>query len=124
LIDSDSPTVRSDDYAQAVDLLSQPGDRVVLGPSDDGGYYLIGLKKMNRELFEGIDWSTDRVCDQTKKRAAELNLEVALLPNNYDVDDHASLNRLCAELLDNRAPKDLAPYTRGFLADLVSRKTI
>jgi uncharacterized protein len=123
LIDSDSPTVRSDDYARAVDLLLRAGDRVVLGPSDDGGYYLIGLKKMHRELFEGIDWSTERVCDQTRKRAADLDLEVALLPRNYDVDDRASLNRLCAELLDDRAPKHSAPHTREFLADLVARKT-
>jgi uncharacterized protein len=123
LIDSDSPTVQTDDYGQAVDLLSQAGDRVVLGPSDDGGYYLIGLKKMHRELFEGIDWSTERVCDQTRRRAADLDLEVVLLPNNYDVDDRASLNRLCAELLDDRAPTHLAPHTREFLADLIRRKT-
>jgi hypothetical protein len=54
LIDSDSPTVSADVYAKAVEMLSQPGDRVVLGPSDDGGYYLIGLRNSHRELFELI----------------------------------------------------------------------
>src|SRR5437899_2101976 len=87
LINSDSPTVSSDVYAKAVELLSKPGDRVVLGPSDDGGYYLIGLKRHHRRLFERIDWSTERVLEQTKERAQALNLEVCLLPTGYDVDD-------------------------------------
>jgi rSAM/selenodomain-associated transferase 1 len=119
LIDSDSPTVPADVYRQAVASLSRQGDRVVLGPADDGGYYLIGLKQDHRELFEGIDWSTERVFEQTRRRAQELNLQVALLPNGYDVDDRVSLNRLCAELLGDGAPADLAPHTRQFLAELI-----
>jgi len=119
LIDSDSPTVPAVDYAEAVNLLSKPEDRVILGPSDDGGYYLIGLKRNHRELFEGIDWSTERVFEQTRKQANELNLEVALLPNGYDVDDRASLERLTAELLGERTSADIAPCTREFLAALV-----
>ena len=122
LIDSDSPTVPTAAYAQAVDLLSQPDDRVVLGPSDDGGYYLIGLKKNHRSLFEEIDWSTDRVFEQTKSRAKESGLEVALLPSGYDVDDRASLHRLCQELLDDQVATDLAPHTQKFLAALVERE--
>jgi rSAM/selenodomain-associated transferase 1 len=121
LIDSDSPTVSGDQYTMAVELLSQSGDRVVLGPSDDGGYYLIGVKAGHRELFQGIDWSTERVFDQTRKRAEELNLQIALLPTGYDVDDRVSLQRLCADLLDNRVPGDVAPYTRQFLAELVKK---
>ena len=119
LIDSDSPTVPSAAYAQAVALLSRPSDSVVLGPSDDGGYYLIGLKKHHSRIFERIDWSTDRVFEQTRSRAKELNLEVALLPNGYDVDDGASLNRLCKELLSDNVSADLAPHTRNFLAGFV-----
>ena len=118
LIDSDSPTVRSDVYVQAIALLAQPNDSVVLGPSDDGGYYLIGLKKFHRSLFERIDWSTERVLKQTRNRAEELSLEISLLPNGYDVDDRASLNRLCEELLGDRVPADLAPHTRNSLAAL------
>src|SRR5437879_9191997 len=49
LIDSDSPTVSATIYAEAVALLAKPNNRVVLGPSDDGGYYLIGLKQNHRE---------------------------------------------------------------------------
>lgn len=124
LIDSDSPTVPADVYAQAVEALSEPGDRVVLGPSDDGGYYLIGLKKCRRELFERIDWSTERVLEQTKQRARELNLEVSLLPTGYDVDDPATLRRLCNELLSDQSERDLAPNTREFLAALTARKKL
>ncbi|MBV9618327.1 MAG: TIGR04282 family arsenosugar biosynthesis glycosyltransferase, partial [Verrucomicrobia bacterium] len=71
LIDSDSPTIPSDIYAEAVACLARPGDRVVLGPSDDGGYYLIGLKQNHRELFDGIEWSTEHVLDQTIERARQ-----------------------------------------------------
>jgi glycosyltransferase A (GT-A) superfamily protein (DUF2064 family) len=105
-------------------MLSTPGDRVVLGPSDDGGYYLIGLKKSRRELFERIDWSTERVLEQTKQRARELNLEVASLPTGYDVDDAATLRRLCDELLSDQSDHDVAPNTRKFLAALTARKKL
>ncbi len=122
LIDSDSPTVSSEIYAQAVSWLARSGDRVVLGPADDGGYYLIGLKQDHSELFDGIDWSTERVLGQTIERAKQLKIEVALLPNGYDVDDRASLNRLCTDLLDDRASANVAPHTRQFLAGLVAAK--
>lgn len=122
LIDSDSPTVSADAYQQAVAALARPGDRVVLGPSDDGGYYLIGLKQTHPELFEGIDWSTERVFDQTRRRAADLNLETATLPNGYDVDDAATLQRLCDELLSKESNPEVAPDTRKFLAELMAKK--
>src|ERR1700738_5297259 len=92
LIDSDSPTVSSEIYAQAVSALARSGDQVVLGPSDDGGYYLIGLKQNHRELFERIDWSTDRVLNQTVDRAKQLKIDIELLPNGYEIDARTSLN--------------------------------
>ncbi|PYJ35172.1 MAG: glycosyltransferase [Verrucomicrobia bacterium] len=122
LIDSDSPTVPAENFAQAVRLLQHPGDRVVLGPCEDGGYYLIGLKKPHRELFERIDWSTERVLAQTRQRARELGLEVKLLPVGYDVDDGASLQRLCKELLTGAASAEIAPHTRKFLRRLTAQK--
>jgi rSAM/selenodomain-associated transferase 1 len=122
LIDSDSPTVSSEIYAQAIGLLARSGDRVVLGPADDGGYYLIGLKQNHRELFDGIDWSTERVLNQTIERAKQVNIDVELLPSGYDVDDRASLNRLCADLLDDRALANVAPHTKRFLTELVGAK--
>src|SRR5437773_6709798 len=69
LIDSDSPTVPAANFEQAVELLASPADRIILGPSDDGGYYLIGLKKPHRGMFKQIDWSTEHVLNQTMQRA-------------------------------------------------------
>jgi rSAM/selenodomain-associated transferase 1 len=124
LINSDSPTVPAENLSQAVELLQLPGDRTVLGPSDDGGYYLIGLKKLHREMFERINWSTERVLDQTLQRAAQIGAEVKLLPAGYDVDDWATLERLCSELLGENSShgRGIAPNTREFLADIIKRE--
>lgn len=124
LIDSDSPTVPAENFAEAVELLSTREDCVVLGPSDDGGYYLIGVKKPHRHLFERIDWSTERVLNQTIQRATEIGLEAKLLPVAYDIDDGASLSRLCEELLGDQADDSGAPSTREFLARLVAQKKL
>jgi rSAM/selenodomain-associated transferase 1 len=128
LIDSDSPTLPAEALRLAVHALAQPGDRLVLGPSEDGGYYLIGLKHAHRRLFENIDWSTERVAAQTLARAAELGLAVVELPTWYDVDDAATLRMLCDELLGfNGAtddPEDVqgysAPRTREFLSGILA----
>jgi uncharacterized protein len=122
LINSDSPTVPAESFSQAVKFLRLPGDRTVLGPCDDGGYYLIGLKSLHRELFEQVDWSTERVLEQTKQRAAEIDVEVKLLPVGYDVDDRPALRRLCGELLGENSRDGLAPNTRKFLARIIERE--
>ncbi len=126
LIDSDSPTVPAAAFYQAVTSLAQPGDRVVLGPSEDGGYYLIGLKRAHAEPFKGISWSTAAVLEETVARCAEAGLEVVLLPTWYDVDDEATLDVLKSELLDDMAPGFAtmrgyaAPHTRSLLASMTA----
>ena len=121
LIDSDSPTVPAVAFAQAVEALARPGDRVVLGPSHDGGYYLIGMKQAHREPFERITWSTASVCEETMERCREAGLEVVVLPTWYDVDDAATLALLNEELLNETAPAFTtlpgyaAPHTRELL---------
>ena len=121
LINSDSPTVPASTFVEAANALAKVGDRIVLGPSEDGGYYLIGLKKLYKGLFEEIDWSTERVFDQTKQHASEIGVEVHQLPYGFDVDDHAMLARLCEELLgpEARSPSNIAPNTRKFLREIV-----
>lgn len=66
---------------------------VVLGPAKDGGYYLLGVKTASTPLFEGIDWSTDRVLTQTLERASAQGLRVRLLDPLEDVDDLGSWER-------------------------------
>lgn len=98
LVNSDSPTLPPAVLREAAAALERPGDRVVLGPARDGGYYLIGLKRADLRLFEEIAWSTPAVLAQTLERARELGLDVHLLPEWYDVDDVDSLRLLCDEL--------------------------
>ena len=124
LINSDSPTAPGSVFAEAAKELAKPGDRMVIGPSDDGGYYLIGLKKPHPRLFEDIDWSTERVLDQTLQRAAERGIAVHQLPNAFDVDDQTTLQRLCDELLGKPTGSTIktAPHTRAFLSEIVERE--
>lgn len=105
LIDSDSPTMPAAALAQAVQALARPGDRVVLGPSEDGGYYLIGLTGAHAAPFERITWSTGSVYAETVERVREAGLELEELPVWYDVDDGATLAVLKAELLDGVRPR-------------------
>jgi rSAM/selenodomain-associated transferase 1 len=122
LIDSDSPTMPQNALFQAVERLSRGGDRMVLGGSDDGGYYLIGMKRLHPRLFERIDWSTERVFDQTLERAREIGLNAELLPTWYDVDDVATLERLRRELAApggaGRGRGYDAKHTRAYLGSL------
>src|SRR5438034_913207 len=108
--------------AEAANALAKRGDRIAIGPSDDGGYYLIGLKQLHRRMFEEIDWSTDRVFAQAVERAAEIGVGMKLLPRGYDVDDPAALRRLCAELLRRSPNVSVAPATQKFLSDLIERE--
>jgi len=120
LINSDSPTVPADFFSQATRILAQPDGRIVLGPSDDGGYYLIGLKRLHARLFEDIDWSTEKVLQQTIDRAGEINMGVHLLPSWFDVDDRATLQRLCIDLFE-RDTKHSAVATKSFLDNLFAQ---
>ena len=121
LINSDSPTVPAANFAEAANELAKPGDRVVLGPSDDGGYYLIGLKMLQRALFENIDWSTERVLQQTIQRAEQIGVTVHRLPGGFDVDDRRTLRRLCDELL-GKDEVGVAPNTSAFLKNILEKE--
>jgi rSAM/selenodomain-associated transferase 1 len=102
VLNSDSPTLPTSLVIEAADVLAQPGDRAVLGPAIDGGYYLLGLKHAHARMFEGIQWSTSRVAAQTIEHARELGLEVHMLAPWYDVDDSHSLRILHGELIGGR----------------------
>jgi rSAM/selenodomain-associated transferase 1 len=112
VLNSDSPTLPTALLMETAEVLARPGDRAVLGPSTDGGYYLLGLKKAHRHMFDNIDWSTERVAEQTRARAREIGLELHSLPLWYDVDDIEGLQRLDAELTgaDFAGPR-LAPQS-------------
>jgi rSAM/selenodomain-associated transferase 1 len=114
LINADSPTLPTEFLVETVFRLREAGDRVVLGPAADGGYYLIGLKQFHRRLFEEIDWSTERVFRQTLARAGEIGVTVAPLPQWYDVDDESTLAMLVREIGPCRST--VSPYLNGYRA--------
>jgi glycosyltransferase A (GT-A) superfamily protein (DUF2064 family) len=84
--------------ARAAALLSAGSADVVLGPCDDGGYYLVGVRAPRPALFDGIPWSTGGVLAATLERARGLGLRVSVLPAWFDVDTEGDLRRLHAEM--------------------------
>jgi uncharacterized protein len=124
VLNSDSPTLPTALLVEAAAMLARPGDRAVIGPSTDGGYYLLGIKQAHRRLFDDIDWSTERVARQTLERAQEIGLDVHQLPAWYDVDDSQALRQLHAELfedgsLDPGQTPFHAPSTAALMSELL-----
>jgi rSAM/selenodomain-associated transferase 1 len=113
IMDSDSPTLPAASLVAVFERLAADAD-VVLGPCDDGGYYLIGLKQPAPRLLREVQMSTPRVVADTLALAAEEGLRVELLPTWYDVDDGLTLARLAAEL--SQAPVTVAHHTRAFFS--------
>ncbi len=121
VLNADSPTLPTRYLLEAAAALCAPGEHIVLGPAEDGGYYLLGMKRAHRGLFRDIDWSTASVCRQTCERAAQLGLDVVWLDPWYDVDDPATLARLKDDL---RGRTDGAPHTRAALTLLTESSPI
>lgn len=84
LIGTDCPSITKKHFDQTIALLNSKD--VVIGPSTDGGYYLIAMKKENRSLFTSIEWSTENVLIQTVTKCTEENLDYALLETLTDID--------------------------------------
>jgi rSAM/selenodomain-associated transferase 1 len=112
IMDSDSPTLPLDCLVEAFASLEHGADAVI-GPCEDGGYYLIGLKRPCPRLLREVRMSTPYVTADTLAVAAAEGLQARLLPAWYDVDDHASLRRLFTELTS--APDSSARHTRQAL---------
>jgi len=112
IMDSDSPTLPSVYLSLAFDALADGAD-VTVGPCDDGGYYLIGIKKPEPRLLREVKMSTPTVAADTIALAEEEGLRVNLLPTWYDVDDASSLLRLMREV--ENPDLGVATHTRKFL---------
>jgi uncharacterized protein len=111
-LNADGPSLPPDYLLQAVKLL---GDReIVLGPAQDGGYYLIGMQRPHLGLFQGITWSTGQVFVQTLARAQALGLSVGMISEWSDVDTNAELQQLRNDL--NSLPSDRLVHTRKLFA--------
>lgn len=110
LVGSDSPSVPLKFIRHAFDILRKVP--VVIGPADDGGYYLIGLAEPREELFLGIPWGTSSVLSATEAKLCRPNYE--LLPTWYDIDQKKDLERLARDLAHpfEGYPKRTAAYLR------------
>lgn len=112
LMGSDAPHLDMDAVAAAIVGLGGGGPRALMGPTTDGGYYLIGLTSLQPTLFEGIAWSTDQVASQTRERLGRLQIPTHELPGCYDIDVEEDMLRLRQEL---RIRPDRAPRTAAVL---------
>lgn len=110
IIGSDSPNLPKRRIRDAFSLLDS--NDIVLGPSADGGYYLIGSKEPCPGIFRGIKWSRPTVLKETISKARALGKRIALLPEWYDVDTAEGLARLKDDL---KREKRGAFWTRKFL---------
>ena len=112
VIGTDSPWLRHDDVLEAFDALQQAD--VVLGPTEDGGYYLMGLARRMPEIFDGVAWSTDAVYRQTEVNANALRLTTWRLRMGYDVDRLEDVAQFVAEERDRgmRVPRGVEVIER------------
>jgi len=110
---ADSPTLDPHTLRTAFAALEDGAD-IALGPSEDGGYYLLVADAVYPHLFHRMPWSTSRVAQLTLDRSEALGLTMRLLPTWYDVDDWAGLMQLREEIMMDRP--DIARHTRQELA--------
>jgi rSAM/selenodomain-associated transferase 1 len=113
LIGSDLPTLPPAHVSAALGILTRQSEVLVLGPAEDGGYYLIGLTQSRPEFFEHIPWGTPLVLQRTREAAEALGIPVETMPLWYDVDSASDLRRVWHR---SEQENGAAPYTRAWLA--------
>jgi len=112
LVGSDIPLLTAEHVSTAQTLLHEHD--VVLGPAEDGGYYLIGMRTMNPRLFDGIPWGSPSVFAETVRAVSRLNLTTGLLGGTYDIDTVRDLELLEHDLVD--LPSEVAPAVRRWFS--------
>ena len=118
IVGSDHPTLPLEFIEAGFDALLDKKS-VVLGGSEDGGYYLLGMNELYGEVFEDMTYSHDQVFEDTLDRIDETDANLCLLPEWYDVDVPDDLFRLSQDLLTSPLP---LVYTRKILPKLLATK--
>ena len=113
MIGSDLPTLPSVQVSAALGILARRPDVLVLGPAEDGGFYLIGSTRSHPQLFEGIPWGTSEVLERTCKAGETLGIAVERIPQWHDVDSPADLRRLWRGVA---GAERIARYTRAWVS--------
>lgn len=114
MIGTDSPTFPAGYLEQAFEYLAMETD-VVLGKTEDGGFYLIGLRKPEKEIFENVRWSSPETFEQVFGNIKKSNLHLREVPSWYDVDEQADFEKLQMEILHNTNANRRAPETYALI---------
>jgi uncharacterized protein len=115
IMGADSPTLPALFITSALEALTSGEADVTLGPTDDGGYYIVGSRAECRNLFQGVAWSTPLAYQQTAGNAVRQGLRLLELPPWYDVDTPPDLLRLRNELFTDEEARSRAPATYRWL---------
>ncbi len=115
IVGADTPTLPNEIIAEAFAILTEEKNTVAVGPTTDGGYYLIGMNSPHPVLFDNIHWSSDQVMIETQQIATQNQIKLSLLPEWFDVDAPADLERLKLSI----SAKEADPaHTKRFLKKL------
>ena len=101
VVGSDCVSLQREDFRRACDLLEQ-GREAVLGPAEDGGYLLLGLRRVEAELFRSMPWGTGRVLSRTRRRLRRLGVDFEELPMGWDADRPADVRRWLNSVLSHK----------------------
>jgi uncharacterized protein len=116
VVGTDSPTLPCEILRGSLQHLTDPATDLVLGGTDDGGYYLIGVKKPQSEIFKEIPWGSSEVYSATLDRAKKAGITgIVEMPRWFDVDTPEDLTRLFKEVLNDDSVRDLSPMTCRWL---------
>ncbi len=115
IVGTDSPTLPDSFIETAIASLAANISDIVLAPTDDGGFCLVGIRECRGGLFQNIQWSTPLAHEQTAGNATRLKLRSLILSRWYDVDTYADLLRLRNEMLTDGAARKRAPFTYEWL---------
>ena len=117
IIGTDIPDLSKEIISEAVDVLDE--NDIVIGPSYDGGYYLLGMKKIYKYLFENIEWSSNSVFGSTIDKAKSTNLKVKELQLLRDIDTKKGLDNWLSETNNTELKREiLSLLEKNNLSDL------
>ena len=116
IIGTDSPTFPVEFIEKAFEFLESNAE-TVLGATDDGGFYLLGLRENHSPIFEDVEWSSPQVFAQTTRNIERLKLALKLVPAWYDVDAPGDLRRLRDEFLQSEPARKIAPQTYRWMLE-------
>ncbi len=113
MIGTDSPTFPPEFIEQAFKFLETA--EAVLGKTSDGGFYLIGLRQMEKEIFSGVEWSSEKASEQMKKNILRAGFRLKEIPDWYDIDLPQDLKKLSKDFEQNKLSQKIAPKTFQWL---------